>query len=349
MKYFIKQVAFFILFCIAANFFLNRLFPLNGNEYYKAKYDFLEKETDNKYNVFFIGSSRIYRHVVPNVFDSCCTAISLCKSFNLGSPGAAPPESYSLCEKFLKDYQKSKVNYVFLELAPILPIDRQNLFAKQSYYWLDWDYTVLSAKYFFYKDQTSAENLKAIFNYILCFFQKEIGFNYLSGIGENKNEHFLGKRKDGYYSLEAERDFISLNDKTGKNGIADRREEFLKDTNQLCERCSDAGFPFSKSDFPKKDFYSAEYVMLNHLLEIAKEKNIHLTFIIPPRLGKTDYEEVLFLKNLLPKSSVLEIANPNEYPELWTVNRSFDIGHLNEPGAKKFTQLLAEKCNTLLQ
>ena len=325
------------------------MFPLNGNEYYKVKYDFLQKEPDNKYNVFFIGSSRIYRHVVPSVFDSCCRTIAGCKSFNLGSPGAAPPESYSLCENFLKDYNSSKVNYVFLELAPILPIDRQNLFAKQSYYWLDWDYTLSSVKYFFNKDQSLSQNSKDIFNFIFCFFQKEIGFNYLSGIEEvDKKEHFLGKRKDGYYSLEEEERYISMG-KAEKNGVAERRKEFIKDTNQLCVRCTESGIPFLKSEFQKKEFYSTEYDMLAHLLDVSKEKNIHLMFIIPPRLGRTDYEEVLFFKHHLPKENVIEIANPKEYPELWAVNRSFDIGHLNETGAQLFSRLLAEKCNILLQ
>ena len=62
-------------------------------------------------------------------------------------------------------------------------------------------------------------------------------------------------------------------------------------------------------------------------------------FIIPPKLG--NYGDVLALSDKLPNGSVIDLGDPNRFPDLWRMENSFDFGHLNIRGSNLFTSYLA--------
>jgi len=107
-----------------------------GNPGYAAKMDFLGKQRDS-FNVFFIGSSRIYRQAMPLVFDAHTQ--SKTRSFNLGYRATFNPESYYLVENFIKEKAVQPTS-ILIELQPFVPIADRNLYTVRSNYFLDYSY-----------------------------------------------------------------------------------------------------------------------------------------------------------------------------------------------------------------
>lgn len=137
MKTFLRQFFLFLAFALAANCLLNALFrkPTFMGVYHK-KWEYLTNVLREKPDALFWGSSRIYRGIVPSVFDTACGLENI-NSFNLGAPGTNPPESYYLYENFLGQYDKlypeGGLRYAFMELTPPKAPDWVNLLSKKTY------------------------------------------------------------------------------------------------------------------------------------------------------------------------------------------------------------------------
>lgn len=82
----------------------------------------------DKYNAVFIGSSRIYRHIVPSEFDKLMERRGKeIKSYNFGIYSMRSLESYFFLKKILAMEPKN-LEYVFIELENIaLNIPNENL------------------------------------------------------------------------------------------------------------------------------------------------------------------------------------------------------------------------------
>lgn len=73
-------------------------------------------KADGRYDTLFLGSSRIYRHIDPRIFDAATAELGAAtRSFNCGVDGMFAPEDSFACERLLTG--KSSVRWVFLEVS----------------------------------------------------------------------------------------------------------------------------------------------------------------------------------------------------------------------------------------
>ena len=100
----------------------------------------------DEYDAVFIGSSRVYRGIVPQVFDAELRARGhAIHSFNFAMEAVWPPESLYRVREFLR--LRSRVRWVFIELLPVNPrITPENARTLRSIYWHDWRHTMLAGR-----------------------------------------------------------------------------------------------------------------------------------------------------------------------------------------------------------
>jgi len=323
-----------ILFCFGLSFLRS---PYYGNPTYQNKFTFFS-ENINSYNAIVFGSSRMYRHFIPNLFDSLLNTPNL-NTFNLAVAGGFNPETYYLYEKFLETIKPNQIKYAFIELQPVKEIAKKNMNTERVFYWLNLKYFLFSYRYI----QNS--NLTSNKTELLTILRKSF-INKLIHSYNLKNIFFSKQTSNNFFKTEgySNTDEYSLH-LPSNNELLERRQTFLSDTTTIQKIIAASIVELNNSQL---EYYKNE-VHLEKLLEIietSKQKGIEVIFIIPPRISR--YEELYALKHYLPKTNVVDISNAEKYPLLYQSKYSFDVGHLNNAGAILFTEYVAQEIKNIL-
>lgn len=309
--------------------------PSISNELYVAKYEnYLAKSLDDDYNTLFFGSSRIFRHVNPSLFDSLGNELNL-SSYNLAAPATFNPELYHIYDRFLDDYESGiipdTIEYVFIELQSINSLPLENALSKQGSYWNTPYYYLESLNQIYDLNRRSAEKIRLLFNYSASLIN-----NFLSVYPElisHENVQDLGDY--GYMSLEYEID------KYNDIDLIKRREEFIESPERLNLRIEDLKNT-SINDLMGEPLNRSLDRRVNELLAKSSALDIRLYFIIAPRQNIRVYKDLApILKN--NSDHVLELVSIEKFPELYMFEHSFDVGHLNDKGVKFFTSYLSRE------
>jgi hypothetical protein len=325
--------SFLTAFCIAQVLSNHLLLHKIGEPYYHNKHFTTQYHqylsAADSFNTVFIGSSRIYRQVNPQIIDQQLEAYDI-KSYNLGAPATFMPETFYLLDRFLeKQSKENPVSYIFMELTGITPIKLVNWFAPQSYYYLDISKLKLALNTWFGNPDLSWT--KASINaypFIQGYVVKQILPQSVLG-PRLVPEQYTGIHKDGYYPLEHE---------VGQfhpKGLISRREKFLADTSVLAQRVA------TQRKWKPENLDETLADDLNQLIDKAAEKNIRLYFIIVPKMR--NYSSLAELKDAIVDDRLIDMGNPDEFPQFNLVENNFDHGHFNQKGAALFSDLLAGK------
>jgi hypothetical protein len=60
-------------------------------------------------------------------------------------------------------------------------------------------------------------------------------------------------------------------------------------------------------------------------------------------MSPKSYKKLLPILSLISKNHVIDLANPDKFPEFYEEENSFDVGHLNGMGAELMTQALVSQ------
>ncbi len=113
----VKAAAFVVGFALVAAA-LTAWLPAVRPQPIEAKLDWLAAHGE-QYDTFFIGSSRIYRQIIPELFDSEMEQLGIrTKSFNLSADGMRPPEDELVLERAFAS-RKNPVRFLVSECNPI--------------------------------------------------------------------------------------------------------------------------------------------------------------------------------------------------------------------------------------
>ncbi|MEO7045551.1 MAG: hypothetical protein ABI091_09625, partial [Ferruginibacter sp.] len=85
-------------------------------------------------NTVFIGSSKVKRQIIPQVFDSVNCGRTT--SFNLGCDALFMPESFQLLNYII---DSSAVKNIFYEIRPVYHIYPENLHISRTIYYHTWN------------------------------------------------------------------------------------------------------------------------------------------------------------------------------------------------------------------
>lgn len=348
MKKFIKKGFFFLIGYLVVVQIINYFAPYHwGNPWYSSKIQYLENNhLEKKYNLFFFGSSRVYRQIDPSVVDQVLKKSEMeINSFNLGSPATFSPQNLYLYENFLESDLSKNAKYAVIELASIDGIGTKRLHEERTYYYQNFsDLLYIFDSYNANDELFKKKNIEIYFRYLISLFEKNIlpaNFKHTLIDDNFYKKTYLGQKKDGYFSLDKE--LTTSKDSVykeylykRKNGLSSQNIELRKNIDLKT---------YSESDLKNNKTNIVDLTRINNLIELSNNKGIHLIFMISSRATT---KELMALGNKIPKSNFIDMANPDEFPFIYSLNDSFDVGHLNEKGAVKYSRALANKIEQII-
>jgi hypothetical protein len=323
MKRFLQKIGLFLVFftglCIFHNIFIPG--PIRGNDQQDIKLKHFK--LDKNINTVFIGSSRIFRHVDPALFDSLVSSKGFAtKSFNFGTTASFYPECFFIYKEIMAN--SKNVKNVFFELQPVCNIGMPNVFSSKTFYYLNSEYLDFVFSYLKSSNLSAVEKFSFGAKYVESYIYKLMVGKYVKLLNQNSSgDYVLGKKKNG---------FLPLN--TSK-------KKLINDTMDLQKRKLISIKSFEGGN--KGQFVNKFYVkFLLKMVKDAKSKGINIYFVVPPRL--VNYNEITTLMGKRElHNRVIELANGNKYPEFYLMKYTYDIGHLNVAGTPIFTRKFAEE------
>jgi len=351
---------FILLLCVAGlSVFLNQyIYPKMALVPYTWGSDLIHKkrtylvENKEKFNTLFIGSSRVYRQIIPTVFDDSTAELGI-KSFNFGVNWLFPPESFYLLEQLEKS-DDLKFRYVFVELSKIRSVDYHNLHTTRIKYWYTLSDYEFAVKAVLFSNASFLEKSFSILVHTISYIDNLLNLGYLTEAFDFKSRNQppldyaeLGKNYDGFYP------YGENNSAEGEEGepVNKRHLKFLNDTTVLSKRIR-----YSQSQFKKfrespvllekyNKYYANE---LNRLILNAQKKGTYLVFVISPRLDYKQFDEIIPVYHHILPGHAIEISDVSRYPQLYQAKLSNDETHLNTDGAVIYTGLLAREFKKVL-
>lgn len=294
-------------------------------------------DSEEKYNTFFFGSSRVYRQIVPSIFDK--TINSKTSSFNFGAPATFIPETYFLYEKFT-DENQIKNSTIFIEVQPLLEIADINVGTKETIYYMNFNSLKFALNHIIADQKTNKiEKVEKSKNFILSFLANTICYTTFKGVFNSIfnfieiDDRYLGQDNDGYLSKEQQ-----LLDNLNPHIVRRARNRFLrKNKNRKDEKFIPRKVKMYEKAASNENYNEHHLKYLEYLIEDANSKNNELIFIMMPQT----FQNTMGLFNKLPNENKIDVINPAKYSQLYQKKMSFDIGHFNEEGAAELTKLLA--------
>jgi hypothetical protein len=253
----------------------------------------------------------------------------------MGAPATHQPEFYYLYEELLKDAHKRNLRYVFLELEPLFKISLRNLTTSRNTYWMNLNQINYANNYVNSSNYNLLNKFRYKASYSFSYIWELMGFqNPKQLVNEKFNEDNQFMEKEGFRSLDME-----LTVENNKAWIA-RNQDFLLDTTVIETRLKKSNQQLVKNG---QEVHLNKFHLnkLQDLIKCSKEKGIHLIFVVPPKLK--EYNELYALLEYIPDENFIDISSPEKYPSLYLSKNTFDVGHLNQNGARLFTNYIVDE------
>jgi hypothetical protein len=300
-------------------------------------------------DLLFIGSSRVYRGVIPQRFDELAAERGVAtRSYNLGVPNLLGAE----------------IEYVLDSLRPALDrqlrwlvIDVGGLKSKLSHddhdisrvvNWHDRERLGRVFQIMRHEDAGRLDQLQYGARHLLSAAHRYArvgqGANRWSVLGgpptAGELDHHLGARRDGYVALEDYRP-----DSERGERVALRRELFLAEVQDYRDDVARLAADRAGEPAPLRPH---ERAILAALVEYARDLGAEPIFVVAPRTGDDQrYLESALREGVIPV--LFDYADPERFPELYAVERRYDSGHLSRVGAELWTAQLVDDLLPLLK
>jgi hypothetical protein len=306
---------------------LHRALP-NAVPEITPKLDYLKAHRAD-YDTLFVGSSRVYHGIAPQVFDAVTAAAGKpTHTFNLGINGMQPPESLYVLRKAL-DLNLPHLQRVFLEIANVGPPPDTTALTMRDIHWRDnaalvdgLRRTVLNAQN--PNNPRGLAAIPAIINDLwtagLTYAQNEWNIGrldlttQLNKTANRLGDVMLGPDKDGFLPVSHPLTSDSLD--TLQRNLKAIRDGTVK------QRDTD---PLNKENYER-------------IRDLLAKRGIDLLLISAPETVKNYHAWVDAPAGL----RLLRFDDPQKYPELYVPEHRLDSDHVNGAGAQIFTRELAQ-------
>ena len=326
---------------LVAAFLLNRAIPSptipSNVVFIGPKYEYYQEHKD-EYSALFFGSSRIYSHVIPEVFDDVANAAGVdINSYNFGIPAMRAIDSAVLVKEVLKNPPKD-LKWVFFE--SILdkgyePIPNARTY--RSIYWHDWENTKFAAQYILNSDESLPKKAVLLTSHLIPFLyhQLNVGRVFNQVVPSELSEGELAvaaevRETEGYYALRDEND--------------PQRQAFLADQSGYAEQVSNLSAMQAQ---PEAETYLSanKRDLLAEVTQAIRAAGAEPIFVEPPSLHMVNDFQAAQQTGAI--DILLSYKDPNQFPQLYSVENRQDADHLNDAGSREFTALLAEDFSAL--
>lgn len=304
------------------------------------KYQYLEQKVGT-YDTIFFGSSSIARHIIPTLFDQRMDGEMT--SFNMGIDGLKDQRMLNLVEQTTRVHQELQT--VFIELRIPEREKRQNYRTNPILYAARFEYVPSVLGYIAKSNNSESERVD---EYVRL--GRELGYKYL-GFGASKQVQLLlgiappadVLLRSRFAELERTRGFVVLPDthpsrvsyveglEKGRNPVLFYKAEYANAEKQL---------PVA----PATDLYAEDILELG--LQLRNEGRT-VYFILSPHPEDLPYLFTVAARLEQEGFVVFNMADPAVHPDFYELEYQFDWGHLNEAGAVRFTEQLADMVRAL--
>lgn len=336
-----RNVGIFLVTLAALHVPLEAWLPLPDLGKVSEKFAYFARHKD-EFDAVFIGSSRVYRQIVPQLFDAQVSSATgqPMNSFNLGAPSMFLPESLFTIDRVVA-LRPARLRWMFIELDDPRPrLEEHAGLVQREVYWHGWRETALTCT-----GILTARSVRIVDRVLMLAHQAALFgrcWTHVGGVLDlleqwqspparitAADRAALGVASDGY---EPYRGTLGQGKSPGKDPVADLK-------NYLTAAAALKGGT-ARSEGPAKAAFPLRWV-LSEKTRALRARGIEPVFIIPP--VTTAEEEFLTLSKQGVLRSFLAFNDPNTYPDLYQANLRADTVHLNETGALLFTRLLAGK------
>jgi hypothetical protein len=301
---------------------------------------------EKPFNTLFIGSSRVYRQISPLHVDS----VAGTRSFNLGVNWLFVPETFYVLENLIHASpagsfeSETPSQMMVLELSKVRSVDYRNLHTTRTIYWYTWPLYRFAVYAVWHSGYPVIGKLGLITIHTISYIDYLLNLGYLTSVisFHSLPENDISQTNHGYEPLDDTQGSFGM--ATELENAGGRRQKFLNDTTVVTKRKMESIKAFSEIR-EKKSIHLNEYYLayLSDLIDSAKKQNIHLIFLLSPRMDKAQYRELIPVFEKLPEASRIELADGNRFPELYTAGWSYDETHLNAEGAAHYSKLLGQE------
>jgi hypothetical protein len=332
MRRFIKNILLFAFLVFIGLSLKKAALPyyLGNNQFNQKRSHFQANQAD--FNTIFFGSSRIYRHINPILFDSLLVEEKI-HSYNFGCRGAANPEAYFLYENFVNELPKNQIKYAILEIQRV-KLFHPNETTTRGSYWNTWANFQYGMTHIWHSNRQILDKITGLYtfgkSFIYSFYDLEI-FKKRSYKLPSKKENAT----NGFYAID------QFMQETNPKGLIRQEEKLLVDTSKLIQQRLAGEKPY---DFYWKNnsINPIHYEKLLELIEISKKKGIHLFIFLPPKFGAKFYAKFIPIINQLPQKNVINMFGYQKYADLFLSKHAYDYAHLKGSSAVLHTRYLAE-------
>lgn len=289
---------------------------------------------DRKADAVFLGSSRTYRQLSPDILEERLPGIE--EAVNLGAGGNLGIQNLYIQKEFIESGLSDGLRLIVAEFSLPDGVDAENATAIRPKYAMDSESLRLCLSYASSSALMSGEE-RFEFSKLCGRLWVErflrIGCNRYMFYGMIKR--FAGgggSKRDGFEPFDLERsDFDS--------SLWARRESFIENLDQW--RVDVASYVAGYDSHANE--YSAIRAVVDYfedLARVAKGKGIDLVVVYYPTPGWTN-EEAYATFRAIEGVFKVDLSTPLKYPELYDERFYFDRGHLTREGAVILSEKVA--------
>ena len=348
----IKKLIFKIILLLTIVFFMNYLLRNFSNLPYGWFDNGLSKKVENafngesKYNTAILGTSRVYRGIIPKVLDQTVKENSnlKLKSFNYGIGGFTAGETYSLYKHLLKNKEKIGLEYVFLEFRSIRSsvsknFSTRNLHTNRSKYWIDLPLLKMSLRGVQGLDSDMfplSKKIELSFNYIILFLENKLNISMMESMVMSKVKK-TNVKKNAF----PEEGFSALDDAKEKSHQK-RRDLFLKTLpSEDLEARRTESIKTLEHNIIERSLNRQYLEEAQNLIKLGEDAGVKVLFFVLAGVRAEDFDVLAGVFNKLPKENTIDLANASAIPSLYDIDYMWDVGHLNRKGAELASKELA--------
>ncbi len=279
------------------------------------------------YNTLFFGSSRIYRHVIPAVFDQEVQKQAqgmMANSYNFAFDGMRPPESFYYARKILA--QSPPLKWVFIELCPFhTPLNEQNAQGERTVGWHDLSNTMLIIRQLL-SEKSREGKISTINFHLQSLLIRSVN---LSG-GVDLLRRLQGI-ESGTLRIPAEW--------RGHRGYAVNKSAPIEGA-----KLSKFEAALDRTKTPAFSPRPLPPLMREPLISLINEvrsRGATPIFVVPPTIYPA--ENLASLRAQGMDAEMISLSDPVRFPELYVATERADYDHLIGDGPRVFTLALARE------
>ncbi len=299
-------------------------------------------EHGDDYDVLFLGSSLSFRHVIPDVVDARLAERGVdLRSFNLGGKATTGYELDHVLREAL-ELTGPRLRYVVVEPSvwrfKMLGPNRKTT---RSRNWHTMRQTARAIDSVLESDESLSKRVELVAGHLQVAAWRVANF----GEGRRLVAHLVGLPPEQSITpehIELHRGFQAL-EELAPELTRERRRELLDDKQGYQKKVR----AIERQNAREQAVSSVNYDGLEEQVALIRAAGAEPIYMLPPGDLATPYAFRLHREGYLPH--LISFNHPEQYPQLYQLNRRFDPNHLNQRGAEEFSILLADALADLIE